>query len=64
METYYTRKEYNEMKSILNRKLKTAEKRLVVIKEENKILKTQINDLKQKIDNLENTFGITHVTED
>ena len=64
METYYTRKEYNEMKSILNRKLKTAEKRLVVIKEENKLLKTQINDLKQKIDNLENTFGITHVTED
>ena len=32
METYYTRKEYNEMKSILNRKLKTAEKRLVGIK--------------------------------
>ena len=64
METYYTRKEYNEMKSILNRKLKAAEKRLVVVKEENKILKTQINDLKQKIDNLENTFGITHVTED
>ena len=64
METYYTKKEYNEIKSILNRKLKTAEKRLVVVKEENKILKTQINDLKQKIDNLENTFGITHVTED
>lgn len=64
METYYTKKEYNEMKSILNRKLKAAEKRLVVIKEENKLLKTQINDLKQKIDNLENTFGITHVTED
>lgn len=64
METYYTKKEYNEMKSILNRKLKAAEKRFVVVKEENKILKTQINDLKQKIDNLENTFGITHVTED
>ena len=64
METYYTKKEYNEMKSILNRKLKTAEKRLAVIKEENKLLKTQINDLKQQIDNLENTFGITHVTED
>lgn len=64
METYYTKKEYNEMKSILNRKLKAAEKRLVVVKEENKFLKTQINDLKQKIDNLENTFGITHVTED
>ena len=64
METYYTKKEYNEMKSILNRKLKAAEKRLVVVKDENKILKTQINDLKQKIDNLENTFGITHVTED
>ena len=64
METYYTKKEYNEMKSILNRKLKAAEKRLVVVKEENKLLKTQINNLKQKIDNLENTFGITHVTED
>ena len=64
METYYTKKEYNEMKSIINRKLKADEKRLVVVKEENKILKTQINDLKQKIDNLENTFGITHVTED
>ena len=64
METYYTKKEYNEMKSILNRKLKAAEKKLVVVKEENKLLKTQINDLKQKIDNLENTFGITHVTED
>ena len=64
METYYTKKEYNEMKSILNRKLKATEKRLVVVKEENKLLKTQINDLKQKIDNLENTFGITHVTED
>ena len=64
METYYTKKEYNEIKSILNRKLKAAEKRLIVVKDENKILKTQINDLKQKIDNLENTFGITHVTED
>ena len=64
MKTYYTKKEYNEMKSILNRKLKAAEKRLVVVKEENKILKTQINDLKQKMDNLENTFGITQVTED
>ena len=32
METYYTKKEYNEMKSILNRKLKAAEKRLVVVK--------------------------------
>ena len=52
------------MKSILNRKLKTAEKRLVVIKEENKLLKTQIKGLEQQISNLENTFGITHVTED
>ena len=64
METYYTKKEYNEMKSILNRKLKTAEKRLVVIKEENKLLKTQIKGLEQQISNLESTFGITHVTED
>lgn len=64
METYYTKKEYNEMKSILNRKLKTAEKRLAVVKEENKLLKTQIKGLEQQISNLENTFGITHVTED
>ena len=64
METYYTKKEYNEMKSILNRKLKAAEKRLVVVKEENKLLKTQIKGLEQQISNLENTFGITHVTED
>ena len=64
METYYTKKEYNEMKSILNRKLKAAEKRLAVIKEENKLLKTQIKGLEQQISNLENTFGITHVTED
>ena len=40
METYYTKKEYNEMKSILNRKLKTAEKKFIVVKEENKLLKT------------------------
>ena len=50
METYYTKKEYNEMKSILNRKLKAAEKK--------------IKSLEQKIHNLENAFGITHVTED
>ena len=64
METYYTKKEYNEMKSILNRKLKTAEKKLIIVKEENKLLKTQIKGLEQQISNLENTFGITHVTED
>ena len=52
------------MNSILNSTLKTAEKRLVVIKEENKLLKTQIKGLEQQISNLENTFGITHVTED
>ena len=28
METYYTKKEYNEMKSILTRKLTAAEKKL------------------------------------
>ena len=59
METYYTKKEYNEMKSILNRKLKAAEKK--------------IKSLEQKIHNLENPIEITmdklaeketHVTED
>ena len=76
METYYTKKEYNEMKSILNRKLKAAEKRLVVVKEENKLLKTQIKGLEQKIHDLEYPLNVeveleepteengTHVTED
>lgn len=59
METYYTKKEYNEMKSILNRKLKAAKKK--------------IKSLEQKIHNLENPIKITmddlteketHVTED
>lgn len=55
METYYTKKEYNEMKSILNRKLKAAEKK--------------IKSLEQKIYNLENPIITdklteTHVTED
>lgn len=57
METYYTKKEYNEMKSILNRKLKAAEKK--------------IKSLEQKIHNLENPITMeeltekeTHVTED
>ena len=60
METYYTKKEYNEMKSILNRKLKTAEKK--------------IKSLEQKIHDLEYPLNVvleeepveeeTHVTED
>ena len=59
METYYTKKEYNEMKSILNRKLKATEKK--------------IKSLEQKIHSLENPIKITmddlaeketHVTED
>ena len=62
METYYTKKEYNEMKSILNRKLKAAEKK--------------IKSLEQKIHNLEYPLNVvveleeepveeeTHVTED
>ena len=61
METYYTKKEYNEMKSILNRKLKSAEKK--------------IKSLEQKIHSFENPIKITmelgdlaeketHVTED
>ena len=62
METYYTKKEYNEMKSILNRKLKAAEKKIA--------------SLEQKIHNLEYPLEVTveleeptekdetHVTED
>ena len=76
METYYTKKEYNEMKSILNRKLKAAEKKFVAIKKENELLKTQIKDLEQKIPDLEDLLNVkveleepteedeTHVTED
>ena len=76
METYYTKKEYNEMKSILNRKLKATEKKFVAIKKENELLKTQIKDLEQKIHDLEYPLNVeveleepteengTHVTED
>ena len=75
METYYTRKEYNEMKSILNRKLKAAEKKFAAVKKENELLKTQVKGLEQKIHSLENPIKITmeldelaeketHVTED
>ena len=31
METYYTKKEYDEMKSILNRKLKAGDKKIAFI---------------------------------
>ena len=76
METYYTKKEYNEMKSILNRKLKAAEKKFVAIKKENELLKTQVKGLERKIHDLEYPLNIeveleepteedeTHVTED
>jgi hypothetical protein len=76
METYYTKKEYNEMKSILNRKLKAAEKKLAVSEKENELLKTQVKGLEQKIHDLEYPLEVeveleeepteeeTHVTED
>lgn len=76
METYYTKKEYNEMKSILNRKLKAAEKKLTAAEKENDLLKTQIKGLEQKIHDLEYPLNVvveleeepvekeTHVTED
>ena len=76
METYYTKKEYNEMKSILNRKLKAAEKKLATAEKENTLLKTQIKGLEQKIHDLEYPLDVvveleeepveeeTHVTED
>ena len=62
METYYTKKEYNEMKSILNRKLKAAEKRI-------KSLEQKIHDLEYPLDvkvELEEPTesNETHVTED
>ncbi len=76
METYYTKKEYNEMKSILNRKLKAAEKKFVAVKKENELLKTQVKGLEQEIHYLKYPLDIeveleepteedeTHVTED
>ena len=74
METYYTKKEYNEMKSILNRKLKTAEKKLTAAEKENELLKTQVKGLEQKIHDLEYPLDVkvelepaeeeTHVTEE
>lgn len=76
METYFTKKEYNEMKSILNRKLKAAEKKLAAAEKENNLLKTQIKGLEQKIYDLEYPLDVTvtleeepteeetHVTED
>ena len=71
METYYTRKEYNEMKSILNRKLKSAQKKLAAVEKENSLLKTQVKGLEQKIHDLEYPLDVTveptdeetHVTE-
>ena len=59
METYYTKKEYNEMKSILSRKLKAAEKKLSTVEKENELLKTQVKGLEQKIHNLEYPLEVT-----
>jgi cell division protein FtsB len=75
METYYTKKEYNEMRSILNRKLKAAEKKLAAVEKENELLKTQIKGLEQKIHDIEYPLDVkveleepteeeTHVTEE
>ena len=60
METYYTKKEYNEMKSILNRKLKAAEKKI-------KSLEQKVHNLEYPLEvevELEPTEEETHVTED
>ena len=61
METYYTKKEYNEMKSILNRKLKAAEKKI-------KSLEQKIHNLEYplevKVELEEPTEEETHVTEE
>jgi prefoldin subunit 5 len=62
METYYTKKEYNEMKSILNRKLKAAEKKI-------KSLEQKIHDLEYPLEvtvdlEEEPTEEETHVTEE
>ena len=61
METYYTKKEYNEMKSILERKLKAANKKI-------KSLEQKIHDLEYPlevtVDLEEPTEEETHVTEE
>lgn len=60
METYYTKKEYNEMKSILNRKLKAAEKKIASLEQ-------KIHNLEYPLEvevELEPTEEETHVTED
>ena len=64
METYFTKKEYNEMKSILNRKLKAAEKKLAAAEKENNLLKTQIKGLEQKIYDLEYPLDVTVTLEE
>ena len=45
METYYTKKEYNEMKSILSRKLKQTEKRVATLERDYKLLAEKYQDL-------------------
>ena len=46
METYYTKKEYNEMKSVLTRKLTAAEKKLKKAEQQVKNLTHEIAVLK------------------
>ena len=60
METYYTKKEYNEMKSILNRKLKAAEMKIASLEQ-------KVHNLEYPLEvevELEPTEEETHVTED
>ena len=40
METYYTKKEYNEMRNSLNRKIKTLEKKVISLQTKYEKLKT------------------------
>ena len=45
METYYTKKEFNEMKNALTRKIKALEKKLAKQQEHNSELKAKIKEL-------------------
>lgn len=71
METYYTKKEYNEMKSILSRKLTAAEKKLKKAEQKIEELQHEIAvlngdeiDVEVTLDETTTEEETDHVTED
>ena len=63
METYYTKKEYNEMRSILSRKLKQAEKRIATLERDYKLLAEKYQELYNEAYPLEVEIDETPVEE-